>query len=105
MFERLSDAELAADPCVEVMRTYTEEGKKVGGCVQREGASIGIAFSYFAALAVFVTHRSSDCRKQSTTQCSGVSQMRYASCFRRHLGSCRSEERSRHTRPLILTGG
>ena len=28
-FERVPDAELAADPCVAVMRTYTEEGKKV----------------------------------------------------------------------------
>lgn len=28
-FERVSDAELASDPCVGVMRTYTEEGKKV----------------------------------------------------------------------------
>jgi tRNA (guanine-N7-)-methyltransferase len=28
-FTRLTDAELAADPCVAVMRTYTEEGKKV----------------------------------------------------------------------------
>lgn len=29
MFERLTDAEVTSDPCVEVMRTYTEEGKKV----------------------------------------------------------------------------
>ena len=28
-FERVPDAELASDPCVEIMRTYTEEGKKV----------------------------------------------------------------------------
>ena len=28
-FARLTAAELAADPCVAVMRTYTEEGKKV----------------------------------------------------------------------------
>jgi tRNA (guanine-N7-)-methyltransferase len=28
-FRRLTDEELAADPCVAVMRTYTEEGKKV----------------------------------------------------------------------------
>ena len=29
MFTRLSDAELADDPCVPIMRTYTEEGQKV----------------------------------------------------------------------------
>lgn len=29
MFERIPDAEAETDPCVPVMRTYTEEGKKV----------------------------------------------------------------------------
>jgi len=29
LFERVSDEELAGDPCVPVMRTYTEEGQKV----------------------------------------------------------------------------
>lgn len=28
-FDRLPDADLPLDPCTEIMRTYTEEGKKV----------------------------------------------------------------------------
>jgi len=45
-FRRLTEAELAADPCVEVMRNATEEGKKVarGGGDNRKGEKYIAAF-------------------------------------------------------------